>query len=601
MTHEPSPNQDSARSSTESSPFAAPQISLPKGGGAIRGIGEKFTANAATGTGSLTVPIALSVGRSGFGPQLSLSYDSGSGNGAFGIGWNLSLPSITRKTDKGLPHYRDGEESDVFILSGAEDLVPVLERDTHSRWVYEEYEREGYHVKRYRPRIEGLFARIDRWTRLDDGDAHWRSISKDNILTVYGRTSESRISDPHNQRHVFSWLMCESYDDKGNTFVYDYVAENDSGIDPGQANEANRTRTANRYLKRIRYGNRKPLLLDVNLPSFRHSHLHVPGLAMPDWMFEAILDYGDGHYSQDAPDGDGWIWAQASPTTGPGCVWPVRKDAFSSYRSGFEVRTNRLCRRVLMFHHFPEELGTEDYLVRSTEFESREKSIGSFIFRTTESGYTRRPDGRYLKRSMPSLDLAYTSSPLEDPSFTGYEVREGDPENLPGGIDGQNYKWVDLDGEGISGVLMEQGDSWFYKPNAGGGRFRPLELVAPKPSLASLRRGKQQLLDIAGDGNLDLVQLGSSVPGFYERTFDEGWGDFLTFQSLPVCDWNDPNLRFVDITGDGIADVLITEDDAFTWHRSLLKEGFGEAVRVPVPHDEREGPHGVFAGGTQSS
>src|SRR6266700_5213141 len=91
MTHEPSPNQDSARSSTESSPFAAPQISLPKGGGAIRGIGEKFTANAATGTGSLTVPIALSVGRSGFGPQLSLSYDSGSGNGAFGIGWNLSL------------------------------------------------------------------------------------------------------------------------------------------------------------------------------------------------------------------------------------------------------------------------------------------------------------------------------------------------------------------------------------------------------------------------------------------------------------------------------------------------------------------------------
>jgi len=34
----------------ESSPFSAPQINLPKGGGAIRGIGEKFTVNAATGT-----------------------------------------------------------------------------------------------------------------------------------------------------------------------------------------------------------------------------------------------------------------------------------------------------------------------------------------------------------------------------------------------------------------------------------------------------------------------------------------------------------------------------------------------------------------------
>ena len=43
---------------------------------AISGIGEKFAANPVTGTGSMTVPIATGPGRSGFGPQLSLSYDS---------------------------------------------------------------------------------------------------------------------------------------------------------------------------------------------------------------------------------------------------------------------------------------------------------------------------------------------------------------------------------------------------------------------------------------------------------------------------------------------------------------------------------------------
>src|SRR2546426_8430327 len=98
-----------------------PSLSLPKGGGAIRGIGEKFAANPVTGTGSLTVPIYTSPGRSGFGPQLSLSYDSGTGNGPFGFGWSLALPSLTRKTDKGLPQYADTEESDIFMLSGAED------------------------------------------------------------------------------------------------------------------------------------------------------------------------------------------------------------------------------------------------------------------------------------------------------------------------------------------------------------------------------------------------------------------------------------------------------------------------------------------------
>src|SRR5437899_5269639 len=122
--------QENARESAPNkNQISAPTISLPKGGGAIRGIGEKFAANPVTGTGSMSVPIATSPGRSGFGPQLSLSYDSGAGNGPFGFGWSLALPSITRKTDKGLPQYQDAEESDVFILSGAEDLVPVFKTD----------------------------------------------------------------------------------------------------------------------------------------------------------------------------------------------------------------------------------------------------------------------------------------------------------------------------------------------------------------------------------------------------------------------------------------------------------------------------------------
>ena len=81
--------------------LAPSAISLPKGGGAIRGMGEKFAVNPVTGTGSLSVPSYTSPGCSGFGPQLSLSYDSGAGNGPFGWGWGLFASSVTRKTDKG--------------------------------------------------------------------------------------------------------------------------------------------------------------------------------------------------------------------------------------------------------------------------------------------------------------------------------------------------------------------------------------------------------------------------------------------------------------------------------------------------------------------
>lgn len=214
----------------------APSVSLPKGGGAIRGIGEKFAANPITGTGSMSVPITTSPGRSGFGSSLSLSYDSGAGNGPFGFGWSLSLPSITRKTDKGLPQYHDAIDSDVFILSGAEDLVPVLDPNAQGQWEPEKLptrtvNRVAYQIRRYRPRIEGLFARIERWTNTTDAtDVFWRSISKDNITTWYGKTAESRIADPADPTRTFSWLICQSHDDKGNVVVYGYKSEDSARI-----------------------------------------------------------------------------------------------------------------------------------------------------------------------------------------------------------------------------------------------------------------------------------------------------------------------------------------------------------------------------------
>jgi RHS repeat-associated protein len=601
---EPVSAQDNA--SKSGSLLSAPSITLPKGGGAIRGIGEKFTANPVTGTGSMTVPIATSPGRSGFGPQLSLSYDSGAGNGPFGLGWNLSLPSIARKTDKGLPQYSDAEESDVFILSGAEDLVPELRQDGSRS--EDTTTDTAYTIHRYRPRIGGLFARIERWTRNLDGDIHWRSISKDNILTFYGKDDKSRIRDPNDPLRIFSWLICETRDDKGNAVVYDYKSEDGFGVDLAQAHERNRgdqnspLRKANCYPKRIRYGNRIPLL---DNEGHRPRFLMQADINNANWMFEVVFDYGEGHYQTLPIDAEKREYVTAF--TGESNGWPIRKDPFSSYRAGFEVRTYRLCRRVLMFHHFPSELGDADYLVRSTDFTYDEKPIASFITGVTHSGYVREGD-RYLRKSLPTLEFEYSEA------IIGQEIQDVDStsiENLPYGVDGSAYQWVDLDGEGLSGVLTEQGGGWFYKRNESAltrepvtdnysARFTPIEQVAHIPGGNPLKAGKAQFLDLAGDGQVDLVELDKPLAGFYERTDDQDWEPFRAFRSIPNLIWNDPNLKFIDLTGDGHADVLITEEHVFTWYPSLAEEGFGPAAKVNVPTDEQHGPRVVFADGTQT-
>lgn len=625
---------------------AAPSISLPKGGGAIRGIGEKFAANPVTGTGSMIVPIATSPGRSGFGPQLSLSYDSGSGNGPFGFGWSLSLPQITRKTDKGLPRYDDATESDVFILSGAEDLVPVFKKDQRGEWIrdasgnpiIDERDRDGYTVRRYRPRIEGLFARIERWTRKSDGDVHWRSISKDNVLTLYGKDSTSRIAGPDGldgsdnsdgHRQIFSWLICETRDDKGNAVLYEYKAEDGAGVDLTRAHQRNRgqradpCRRTNRYLKHIRYGNRAPLL---NEEGKRPRFLSDEQIDQADWMFEVVFDYGEHDLEVPRPNDSG--------------QWGYRDDAFSSYRAGFEVRTCRLCQRVLMFHHFENEAGVgRDCLVRSTDFEysaeehpdDARNPVYTFLLGVTQSGYKRQNSG-YLKRSLPPVQFEYSEPIVQD---RVHAVQAESVENLPAGVDGTTYQWTDLFGEGLPGILTEQGGAWFYKRNlspinlkAGNGKvsaaghtgaqtestdshtsahmsvdvetkFSPVELVAVKPNLA-LAGGQAQFMDLAGDGQPDLVVLDGPAPGFYENDGAEGWQPFRAFTSRLNRDTRDPNLKLVDLDGDGHADILITEDDVFVWHTSLAELGFGPACRVHQALDEEKGPRLVFADATHS-
>ena len=480
--------------SNQSNP-SAQIISLPKGGGALSGIGEKFSPDLHTGTGNFTVPIAIPPGRNGFQPQLSLVYSTGNGNGLFGLGWNLSIPGIVRKTSHGLPRYNErttesqlepGELHDVFILSGAEDLVPVS---------------GGYPGhKVYRPRTEGLFARIEHVSE-GTGD-YWRVSSKDGLISRYGTpapalpisgwSDPAALRDPTKKSRIFAWKLTETRDPFGNLIRYEYVR--DQGGGPGEPHRWDQP-----LLQAIRYA-------DYSDP------------ARPEFLVHVELEYED------------------------------RPDPFSDYRAGFEIRTTKRCRAIR---------------VRSREIDGTSHAVREYRF-----VYQADPhNGQTLLTSFVVIGFDDSGIPSSDlpPLTFGYTAFRPEHRRFKpvGGIDlpaqdfsDPNLELLDLHGSGLPDILELNGSVRYWR-NLGDGKFDLPRPMADAPAHALADPGVQ-IIDANGDGRPDLLVTSPPLGGYYPLTFNASWSrsSFQAYAVAPTFSLDDPEVRLVDLDGDGITDIL---------------------------------------------
>ena len=193
----------------------------------------------------------------------------------------------------------------------------------------------------------------------DRATCFWRSISQGqrHHLVRQGRRTAASPIRPIRDR-IFSWLICETLRRQGQRRRLrlqaggrraastsrqrtSATAATASPRAPTAISSASATATARPTSRRRRTGR----------AARRRSHRHAAGCSR--WCSTTASTMPD------APD--------ARTTTGT--RGPAAHDPFSTYRAGFEVRTYRLCQRVLMFHHFPDEPGVgADCLVRSTDF-----------------------------------------------------------------------------------------------------------------------------------------------------------------------------------------------------------------------------------------
>ena len=193
-------------------------------------------------------------------------------------------------------------------------------------------------------------------------------------------------------------------------------------------------------------------------------------------------------------------------------------------------------------------------------------------------------------------------------------MRDVDSESLEGiPSDSSFYRWLDLDGEGLPGILTElaPGGAWVYKRNESAANkdendqlvphFTPGETVSCKPSTSM---AEVTFTDVAGEGSLDVVRCSPNDEawGFWARTTPSsgdtasGWDNFTPFPAFPHIDSQSPRCHFMDLTGDGLADILLADEPSiFTWCPSLGISGYGEWQTVLACPDADKGPQLVLA------
>jgi RHS repeat-associated protein len=174
-------------------PLATQTISLPSGPGSIEGLGESFEPQLNTGSYVFRLPFKLPPVRGKAQPEISMTYNSGNGNGPLGLGWNLRVPSIQRQTDKGLPAY---DASDRFITGDGEELTARADGS-------------------YRRKVETDFT---KWENL--GANGWKGTKRDGSVLRYGATAQARQERAAGQ--VFRWMLESCEDPNGNRVEYDY-------------------------------------------------------------------------------------------------------------------------------------------------------------------------------------------------------------------------------------------------------------------------------------------------------------------------------------------------------------------------------------------
>lgn len=440
-------------------------ISPPAGSGQVSGMGEAFSLDLNSGQGNYNIAFDLPDGVAGFKPTIKLEYVHGRSNGLFGLGWKLQIRQIDRRLDFGVP---DEVVTECYLDSDVE-LRQAIDGSFH-------------------PVRETTFSHYERV------DSHWEVTEKSGSRYLFGITSDARIADPENSNKIQSWLLERQIDVNGNVIHYIYTRE--EGYP---------------FLSEIRYA-----------------------------KFVIRFDYES------------------------------RPDVVVNGRAGFVRRIAQRCRAISL------HLAADDRKIRTLAigYENTSLSKVSLLASTQLTAHG-------LDQQQPDVvknPVSYSYSTFDPEQFNvrWVESQSGDP--TPPSLTDPEAALIAMDDLPLPGIVFNRNGKLYYWPNNGNGGWDFPRVLTNTPFAASFAAEGVKFIDMDGNGSADmLVGIGGNpLNGYYENHNSEGFGNFTAYarQTRTLPPFETGRVRLGDLNGDGVIDAMYTTQRGLVSYNNNGREGW---------------------------
>ncbi|MCP3940137.1 MAG: hypothetical protein GY710_01465 [Desulfobacteraceae bacterium] len=516
-----------------------------------------------TGAATYSIPVEVLPGRNNLAPNLTLSYNSFSGNGWLGLGWNLGLPAIQRAGKRGVDYSADD------FLAGSDELV----------------QRPDWGPGYYGLKIEKSFSRY-----YYDGTS-WEVTAKNGMRFFYGLNQDAVMGKDSN--NTFIWLLSRVEDTNGNFFTVTYVR------DQGQL-----------YMGSIDYTGHVSGLAPSNRVEFELEDRPDPLISYASGKkittakrLKAIKIYNQDNnlsrafqlfYDQNAPlNLSRLIRVQRLGSDGISILPPVEIEWNNQNQVVFEdavITTSPGSDKAgyLRFANLDGD-GKDDMVTHDANGNVyTQLGLGDGTFESHQA--TSGPEGKgpgYLTLADINADgltdlikydgsgTVYYAFSKGDSTFSDFTQHSG-----PGGNGQWKVKVVDINGDGAGDLIKSSGSTtiYVYMFDKNSNTFSDTYKKQDGPGGGL---GKEFILDVNMDSYADLLKCDDSekLYIFKSNKLDGFETDHTTFTAPGL---KKGYVRFGDVNADASVDLIIHKDDGTV--NVYPGNGLGSFDSTPVTH-----------------